>query len=164
MPMPFRRALSAAALFFFAAAAAFAAQLATKKALTLDVAKQIAAAAEAEAVKNKWTMVIAIVDDGGNLIYLQRMDETQIGSIEVATEKAKSAVRFKRPTKALEDAVAGGRNAVLKLPGAMPVEGGVPIMADGRLIGAIGASGATSQQDGQVAQAGAAALAKILGQ
>ena len=97
-----------------------ASELATKKALTLEVAKQMAAAAEAEASKNKWNMVIAIVDDGGHLIYLERMDETQIGSIQVATEKAQTAIRFKRPSKALEDAVAGGRNAVLRLPGILP--------------------------------------------
>jgi uncharacterized protein GlcG (DUF336 family) len=150
-------------LFLALAAALPAADLATKKALTLEVAKQIAAAAEAEAAKNKWTVVICVVDDGANLIYLQRMDETQIGSVEVAQEKARTAVRFKRPSKALEDAVVGGRMAVLKLPGATPVEGGIPLMADGKLIGAIGVSGVTSQQDGQVAAAGVAALAKIVG-
>lgn len=150
-------------LFLALAAALPAADLATKKALTLEVAKQIAAAAEAEAAKNKWTVVICVVDDGANLIYLQRMDETQIGSVEVAQEKARTAVRFKRPSKALEDAVVGGRMAVLKLPGATPVEGGIPLMADGKLIGAIGVSGVTSQQDGQVAAAGVAALAKITG-
>ena len=138
-------------------------QLADKKALTLDVAKQIAAAAEKEAAANKWTMVIAILDDGGNLMYLERMDETQIGSIEVAQQKAHSAVSFKRPTKVFEDAVAGGRTAILKLPGAIPVEGGLPLMAGGRIIGAIGCSGGTSQQDGQVAKAGADLLAKIAG-
>jgi uncharacterized protein GlcG (DUF336 family) len=137
------------------------AQLATKKALTLVAAKEIAAAAEAEAVKNKWNVVIAVVDDGGHLVYLQRMDETQIGSVEVAQEKARTAVRFKRPSKALEDAVAGGRNVVLRLPGALPVEGGLPLTADGKIIGAIGVSGVTSQQDGQIAAAGVAALAKM---
>jgi uncharacterized protein GlcG (DUF336 family) len=141
--------------------AALPAQLATKKALTLAAAKDIAAAAEAEAVKNKWNVVIAVVDDGGHLVYLQRMDETQIGSVEVAQEKARTAVRFKRPSKALEDAVAGGRNVVLRLPGALPVEGGLPLSADGKIIGAIGVSGVTSQQDGQIAAAGAAALAKM---
>ena len=140
-----------------------AADLTTKKSLNLDVARQMAAAAEAEAKANKWTVVIAIVDEGANLIYLQRMDETQIGSIEVAQEKAKTAVRFKRPTKAFEDAVAGGRHVVLRLPGATPVEGGIPIMADGKVIGAIGVSGVLSTQDAQIAQAGVNALAKILG-
>ncbi len=144
--------------------AAMAAQLATKKALTLEVAKQMAAAAEAEAAKNKWNMVIAIVDDGGNLVYLERMDETQIGSIEVAQQKALSAIKFKRPTKALEDAVAGGRTAVLRLPGAIPIEGGLPITVDGKIIGAIGVSGAASPQDAQCARAALDALAKIVGQ
>lgn len=140
-----------------------AAELTTKKALNLEVAKQIAAAAEAEATKNKWNVVIAVVDDGGHLLYLQRMDETQIGSVEVAIQKAQTAIKFKRPSKALEDAVAGGRNAILRLPGALPVEGGLPLAADGKIIGAIGVSGVTSQQDGQIAKAGVDALAKIVG-
>lgn len=140
---------------------AFSWQLATKKSLTLAAAKQIAAAAEAEAAKNNWNVVIAVVDDGGHLIYLQKMDETQVGSVRVAQEKAQTSVNFKRPTKAMEDAVAGGRNVVLKLPGALPVEGGLPIMADGKLIGAIGVSGVTSQQDGQIAAAGVAAAARM---
>jgi glc operon protein GlcG len=143
-------------------AAAATAQLADKKALTLEAAKQIAAAAEKEAASNKLTMVIAILDDGGNLIYLERMDETQIGSIEVAQQKARSAVAFKRPTKAFEDAVAGGRNAILKLPGAIPVEGGIPLTVNGKIIGAIGCSGGSSQQDGVVAKAGADALARMV--
>ncbi|HEV3200216.1 MAG TPA: heme-binding protein [Bryobacteraceae bacterium] len=151
------------ALIALTQAASASAQLAQKKSLTLEVARQIAAAAEKEASSNKLTMVIAILDDGGNLIYLERMDETQIGSIEVAQQKARSAVAFKRPTKVFEDAVAGGRTAILKLPGAIPVEGGVPLVADGKIIGAIGCSGGTSQQDGGVAKAGVDALAKILG-
>jgi glc operon protein GlcG len=137
-------------------------QLADKKALTLEAAKQIAAAAEKEAAGSKLTMVIAILDDGGNLIYLERMNETQIGSIEVAQQKAHSAVSFKRPTKVFEDAVVGGRNAILKLPGAIPVEGGLPLTVDGKIIGAIGCSGGTSQQDGVVAKAGVDALAKMV--
>lgn len=137
------------------------AQLATKRSMTLAAAKQIAAAAEAEAVKNHWNVVIAILDDGANLVYLQKMDETQVGSLEVAQEKARSAVKFKRPTKVFEDAVVGGRNAILKLPGALPVEGGLPLMLDGKIIGAIGVSGVTSQQDGQIAAAGAAEFAKL---
>ena len=130
------------------------AQLAMKKALTLELAKRIAEAAQAEAVANKWTMVVTIVDDGGNLIYLEKADGTQIGSLEVAQEKAKSAVKFKRSTKVFEDAVVGGRQAILKLPGALPVEGGIPLMIDGVMLGAIGVSGATSAQDGQCAAAG----------
>jgi uncharacterized protein GlcG (DUF336 family) len=137
------------------------AQLATKKSLTLSAAKQIAAAAETEAVNNKWNVVIAILDEGGNLLYLQRMDETQIGSIDVAIAKGQSAVKFKRPTKAFEDAVVGGRQAILKLPGAMPVEGGLPLVVDGRIIGAIGVSGVQSNQDGVIAKAGVDAAAKM---
>src|SRR5712691_6086813 len=130
------------------------AQTIEKKALSLELAKKIAARAEAEAKKNNWTMVVAVVDDGGNLIYLERMDGTQIGSIEVAVAKARSANNFKRPTKAFEDALAGGRMAVLKLPGAMPLEGGIPVMIEGKVVGAIGVSGGTSPQDGEVAKAG----------
>jgi glc operon protein GlcG len=132
--------------------------LTTKKALTLEAAKQIAAAAQAEAAKNKWTMVVCVVDDGGHLIYLERMDGTQIGSVQVAQEKAVTAVRFKRPTKALEEAVAGGRTVVMKLPGATPIEGGLPIFVEGNVIGAVGVSGGTSPQDGQVAAVGVATV------
>lgn len=149
------------AILFCAVASA---QITTKKSLTLAAAKQIAAAAEAEAVKNKWTVVIAVVDDGGHLILLQRMDETQIGSVEIATQKASTSVLFKRPTKALEDAVAGGRNVMLKLPGALPIEGGLPITVDGKIIGGIGVSGMQSSQDAQIARAGLETLAKIAGQ
>jgi|SRR3954447_15689872 glc operon protein GlcG len=140
----------------------FAAQPATRQVLTLEIAKQVAAAAAAEAVANKWTVVICILDEGGNLMYLERADDTQIASIQVAQAKAQSAVGFKRPTKVFEDAVAGGRTAIVKLPGAMPIEGGIPLMLNGRVAGAIGVSGVTSQQDGQIAKAGADALAKIV--
>jgi uncharacterized protein GlcG (DUF336 family) len=139
------------------------AQLADKKVLTLAVAKQIAAAAAAEAETNKWNVVIAIVDDGGHLVYLERRDETQIGSIEVAIQKAKSAANFKRPTKVFDDALTGGRMAILTLPGALPLEGGVPIAVDGKVLGAVGVSGVTGQQDAQIATAGVNALPKILG-
>jgi glc operon protein GlcG len=137
------------------------AELTTRKSLNLAAAKQIAAAAEAEAIKNKWNVVITVLDEGGNLLYLQRMDETQIGSIEVSQAKARSAVGFKRPTKAFEDTLAGGRQAILKLPGAIPVEGGLPLMIGERCLGAIGISGVTSAQDGQIAKAGADEFAKI---
>jgi glc operon protein GlcG len=153
---------------FFAATAALAvlgaqaAELATKHALTLEIAKQMSAAAEAEAVENGWTVVIAIVDEGGRLMHLVRRDGTQYGSIEVAQDKARTAIAFRRPTKALEDAVAGGRNAVLRLGDATPIEGGIPIVVDGEMLGAIGVSGATSAQDAQVAQAGIDALPAIL--
>jgi glc operon protein GlcG len=135
-----------------------AAQLADKKALTLEAAKKIAAAAEAEAVKNKWNVVIAIVDDGGHLIYLQRMDGTQTGSVDVAIRKAQTAMSFKRPTKVFEDAIAGGRNALIALHGALPLEGGLPLITGGQPIGAIGVSGVKSTEDGQIAKAGADAV------
>ena len=136
--------------------------LATKKALTIAVVKRIAAAAERCAADNQWNMFIAIVDDGGNLMYLERMDGSQLGSQQVSIEKARSALLFKRPTKALEDTVAGGRVVVMKLANAVPVEGGVPLSAEGQIVGAIGISGGTSPQDGVVAQAAVAELEKIL--
>jgi glc operon protein GlcG len=137
------------------------AQLADKKALTLEAAKKIAVAAEAEAKKNSWNVVIAIVDDGGHLIYLQRMDGTQTGSVEVAIKKAQTAINFKRPTKVFEDAVAGGRQVILALHGALPIEGGVPVTVGGQIIGAIGVSGVKSTEDGQIAKAGADAAAGL---
>jgi uncharacterized protein GlcG (DUF336 family) len=130
--------------------------------ITLEQAKKVTAAAEAEAKKNNWNMVITILDSGGNLVITHRMDGAQFGSIEVAREKAYSAVAFRRPTKVFEDLVGqGGTNLrLLKLSGASPLEGGIPIVADGKLIGAIGVSGATSQQDAQTARAGIEALSK----
>lgn len=127
--------------------------------LSLDRARQIAAAARAKAVAEGWNVVIAIVDDGGHLVLLERADGTQKASVVVAQEKAKTAILFKRPTKALEDAIAGGRQVMLSLPGATPIEGGLPLVtADGHYIGAIGVSGVQSHQDGVVAAAGVAAL------
>ena len=134
------------------------AQLADKKVLTLDGAKKVAAAAEAEAKKNNWNVVIAVVDDGGHLLYLQRIDGTQTGSIEVAIQKARTAQAFKRPTKVFEDVIAGGRNALIALHGALPLEGGLPIVVGGQLVGAIGVSGVKSTEDGQIAKAGAESL------
>ena len=137
------------------------ATLRTKKALTLEAARRIAAAAEAEALKNGWNVVIAIVDDGGHLIYLQRLDDTQHASVEIATRKAQTAIGFKRPTRSLEEG-ASQRPGVLTLP-ALALEGGLPLAADGQMVGAIGVSGVTSQQDGVVAKAGVDALAALLG-
>lgn len=134
------------------------AQLTDRKALTLEGAKKIAAAAEAEAKKNNWNVVIAIVDDGGHLLYLQRMDGVQIASVEIALMKARSAALYKRPTKAFEERVAAGNNAVLRLPGAAPFEGGLPVIVNDQVLGAIGVSGVASQQDGQIAKAGLDAL------
>jgi glc operon protein GlcG len=134
------------------------AQLLTKSSVSLELAKKIAARAEAEAVKNKWTMVIAVVDDGGNLVYLERMDGTQLGSIEVAQRKAQTALQFKRATKTFEDGVAGGRNALLSISNVISIEGGLPLVVDGAFVGAIGVSGMKSDQDGIVAQAGTTLL------
>lgn len=137
------------------------AQMAEKKALTLEAAKKIAAVAEAEAVKNKWNVVIAIVDEGGQILYVQRMDGTQYGSVDVAIKKARTSSAFKRPTKVFEDAIAGGRNALIALDGALPLEGGLPLTFAGQIVGAIGVSGVTSQQDGMIAKAGTEALAAM---
>ncbi len=132
--------------------------MATKPILTLEDAKRVAAAAEAEALKNEWRVVIAVVDDGGHLLYLQRSHDTQFGSVETAIHKAHAAVAFQRPTKASEDAVTSGRLIHLALPGVIPAEGGVPLMRDGALVGGLGISGVRSFQDGQIAQAGVEAL------
>lgn len=133
--------------------------MASKPILTLDDAKRIALAAEDEARRNEWKVVIAIVDDGGHLLYLQRSHDTQFGSVETAIAKAHAAVAFQRPTKASEDAVTGGRLIHLALPGVIPAEGGVPLLRDGQVIGGLGISGVRSFQDGQIAQAGVDALA-----
>ncbi|SFM27841.1 Uncharacterized conserved protein GlcG, DUF336 family [Nitrosomonas nitrosa] len=128
--------------------------IAHKLCLTLDDAKKIAAAAEAEARRNDWPVVIAIVDDGGHLLLLLRLDNTQYGSIEVAIQKARSAIAFRRQTKVLEEQVTQGQVRYLGLPGAIPIEGGLPIVAENQFIGAIGVSGVRSHQDAQIAQAG----------
>lgn len=129
-----------------------------KAVLTLAAARKIVAAAEAEALKHAWPVVIAVVDDGGNLICLQRLDNAQFGSVDIAIRKARAAVAFKRPTKAWEDALAGGRHGVLGLPGVLPSEGGVPLTWKGQIVGAVGVSGVKSSEDGQIARAGAAIL------
>ena len=147
----------------FVTTSGLAAELATRVGLTLEVAKQISAAAEAEAAKNKWTVAIAIVDEGGHLIHLAKIDNTQYGSVDVAIQKAQTSAAFKRPTKVFEEAIVGGRNAIIALKGALPLEGGLPIIHDGKVIGAIGVSGVKSTEDGQVAKAGADALAGIVG-
>jgi uncharacterized protein GlcG (DUF336 family) len=124
-------------------------------AVGVDVARRAAVAAIAEGKKNGWTVAAAVVDPGGALVYFERVDGTQNASSELAVQKARTAATFKRPTKALEDAVAGGRNALLSLPpGTLELEGGIPLIVDGKIVGAIGVSGATSPQDGVCAQAG----------
>ena len=129
--------------------------------ISLELAKKVASAAQAEARKNDWGIVVSIVDYGGDLVLLERMDNAQLGSVAVSQDKAKSAVEFRRPTKAFQDNLAAGGEGLrmLKVQGAIPVEGGLPILVDGKVIGGIGISGATSAQDGQMAQAGLAAVA-----
>ena len=129
-----------------------------KPILTLDDAKRIAATAATEALSNGWRVVIAVVDDGGHLLYLERNHDTQFGSVETAICKAHAAAAFQRPTKTSEDAVMGGRLIHLALPGVIPAEGGVPLMLGETVVGGLGISGVRSFQDGQVAVAGAAAL------
>ncbi len=127
-------------------------------ALSIEDARKMADAARAEAKRNGWNVVIAIVDDGGHLMYLERLDGTQKASSAIAVEKARTAIMFRRPSKALEDVVAAGRVAVMSLTGVTPVEGGLPIVVDNQFVGAIGVSGVQSSQDAQVAKAGLDAL------
>ena len=126
----------------------------------IDAAKRAAAAAIAEARRNNWTMAVAVVDPGGSLVYFEKMDGTQTGSVNVAMDKARSSAMFKRPTKSFQDVIAAGGVGlrILSLDGIIPVDGGVPLIQDGRIIGAIGLSGGTSDQDGQCAAAGAATI------
>jgi uncharacterized protein GlcG (DUF336 family) len=128
--------------------------------ISVENAKKAAAAALAEAIKNHWTMAVAIVDPTGTLVYYEKSDNTQIGSANVSINKARSAALYKRPTTAFQDALASGGAGlrVLGLEGAVPVEGGVPIISDGKIIGAIGVSGDASENDGKCAVAGAAAI------
>ncbi len=126
--------------------------------LTLDDAKKVVAGAEAEAKQNEWPVVIVIVDDGGHLLYLQRLDNTQFGSVNVAIEKARAAIAFRRPTQIWEENVAQGHLRYLNLPGTLPIEGGLPIIVNDEFVGAIGVSGVRSFQDAQIAQAGIDAL------
>ena len=128
--------------------------------ITIDSAKKAAAASVAEAQKYNWNMAIAIVDNAGFLVYFERMSNTQLASVELSIEKAKTSALFRRPTKVFQDAVAGGGDGlrVLALTGAMPNAGGVPIIVDGRIVGAVGVSGGSVDQDAQVANAGAKAV------
>lgn len=155
--------LNCAVLSLFLLAVSLPAQeLSTKKSLNLAVTKVIIAAAEKEAMKNGWAMFITVIDDSGTIMAIERLDDAQIGSLNVSIEKAQTSLKFKRPTQAFEDLINGGRNSLLGLPGVTPIEGGFPLMADGKVIGAIGVSGGSSQQDGQVAQAGIAAFEALL--
>jgi uncharacterized protein GlcG (DUF336 family) len=150
---------SVGAVTFILLAASASAQLPNPYGMPIatDSAKKIATAALAEARKNNWTMAAAIVDTAGDLVYFEKLDGTQAASVNIAQDKARSAARFKRPTKALQDVLAAGGEGwrLLALQGAVPVEGGLPILVDGKIVGAIGVSGGTSAQDGQCAKAGA---------
>jgi glc operon protein GlcG len=126
--------------------------------IDLATAKKVAAAAENKAVETKVNSVIAIVDTGGNLVYLERFDVVQYGSVDVAIHKAKTSVAYKRPTKAFEDFITKGNPAYLTLDGMSAIEGGVPIIEGGKIIGAVGVSGGSAAQDGVVANAGAAVI------
>ena len=151
--------IAAAALLFTAATAAAQAPPPYGAPISLEQAKKVMAGAEAEAKKNNWPVVIVVLDAGGNLVMLQRLDNTQWGSVEIAKEKARSAVALRRPTKALQDLIAqGGANLRLLTIGYSVLEGGIPIVVDGKIIGSVGVSGVTSQQDAQIGQAGIDAL------
>jgi len=132
--------------------------LGTSKFITLDAAKKMVAAGEAEAVKNGWNVAITIVGANGELILFHKLDETQPGSIAVSQGKARTSALFKRPTKAMEEMIAGGKTAFLAVEGIVPIQGGLPVVADGKVIGAVGVSGVTSAQDEQIATAALAAL------
>ncbi len=138
------------------------ADLPVKNVLTLDTAKKIVEAAEAEAMKRGATVVIAVVDDGGYLILLERLDDTQVASVDVAIGKARTSAIFRRPSKVFEDQVREGRVAAIALPGATPLQGGIPILYNGKVIGAIGVSGNTPQEDEDIAKAGAAVAAQAI--
>ena len=150
--------LAGLSLLMLCAASAFA-QMPNPYGMSVngETARKAAASALAEARKNNWTMAAAIVDTAGDLVYFEKVDGTQAASTLIAIDKARSAVRFKRPTKALQDVLAAGGDGLrlLALQGAVPVEGGIPLLMDGKIVGAIGLSGGTSAQDGQCAKAGA---------
>src|SRR5690348_10827421 len=133
------------------------AQFVEKKTVSLAAAKKMAAAAEAEAAKNNWNMVISVLDDGGNLLYMELMHGAQLGSIDVSQGKARTALKFKRPSKAFQDLIDKDQQHLITL-GVLGVQGGLPIMAEGKVVGSIGVSGGTSAQDEQCAQAGLNAL------
>ena len=140
------------------------AELPVKKVLTLEVATKIAAAAQAEAKKRGATVVIVVVDDGGHLLLLERLDDTEVASVEVGIGKARTAAIFRRPSKVFEDQVRDGRVAALALPGVTPLQGGIPIEFEGKVIGAIGVSGNTPQEDEDIARVGAAGTGAAIGQ
>jgi glc operon protein GlcG len=139
-------------------ASALHAQLQDKKVLTLEAAERVASAAEAEAKKRNATVVIAIVDDGGYPLLVKRLNDTQVASVEVGIGKARTAAIFRRPSKVFEDQVRNGRVAAIALPGATPLQGGLPLVSQGKVVGAIGVSGNTPQEDEDIARAGVASF------
>jgi glc operon protein GlcG len=149
-------------LFVAVCAPSVHAQPPSKQILTLSAARQIVDAAAAEASKRKATVVIAVVDDGGHLLVLNRLDDTQVASVEVGIAKARTAAIFRRPSKVFEDQVRDGRIAALALPGATALQGGLPITYEGKVIGAIGVSGNTPQEDEDIAKAGVAVAQPII--
>jgi uncharacterized protein GlcG (DUF336 family) len=153
-----RRALPVLALALLLLPASLVAQVREIRTLTLDAAESAASATEDEARRNGWNVVVAVVDPAGDLILLHRMDGVQAASIDIATAKARTAARFRRPTKALADAIAEGRSGLLAVEGLLPLEGGLPIVVDEEVVGAIGVSGMTGEQDAVAARAGIEAL------
>jgi glc operon protein GlcG len=153
-------ATTAALILTFASLAGAQGTMSYGTSITAETAKKVAAPAIAEAKKNGWAMAVAIVDTAGELVYFEKMDDTQVGSVNISIDKARSAARFKRPTKSFQDTLAAGGEGlrILALQGAIPVDGGIPLVVGGKIVGAIGASGGTSAQDGQVAAAGAATM------
>src|SRR5678815_3356712 len=160
--MVMKRIQILAATLLMTFAVAVEAQLPTKQVLTLDAAKRIAAAAEAEARRRGATVVIAVVDDGGYLLVLERLDDTQVASVDVGIAKARTAAIFRRPSKVFEDQVKNGRVSALALPGAVALQGGVPIIVDGKVVGAIGVSGNPPQEDEDIAKVGADSAAAAI--
>ncbi|HVO08603.1 MAG TPA: heme-binding protein [Burkholderiaceae bacterium] len=160
--LPIRRLMSrfAATAFVLATFGASAQVVPYGAPIDLDTAKKVAAAAAAEARKHNLLMAVAVTDAAGDLVYFEKMDGAQTGSVRVAQGKARSAAIYRRPTKVFQDILAGGGDGlrILGLEGAVPLDGGIPLVVGGKVVGAIGASGGSSAQDGQVAQAGAAAL------
>jgi glc operon protein GlcG len=152
--MSIRKVILGLSIALFAAAAGAQERPPYGPDVTLEQAKKISAGALAESQKNGWRMAIAIVDNHGFLVYFERMEDTQTSSVSLAVDKAKTAAMFRRPSKVFEEGVAKGRVALLGLTGAMPIEGGLPIMSGGKVIGAIGVSGANADQDGAAAAAG----------
>ena len=157
-PRPSGLLAALAVALLLVAPSSAAAQLRTARAISAEGARRVLASAEAEAAKNGWQVSIAVVDPAGELVAFVRMDGASPASVDVSRGKARTAARFRRPTKALEDAIAGGRAAILGFEGLTPVEGGVPVVVGGEVVGAVGVSGVTSPQDAQVAQAGARAV------